>query len=281
VEVESGTLALSSVSLRPSSVLNVGLNSLSDYGKIALPANVALNGTLRASLNNGFLPAINDAFNVLSYPSFSGLFDNINLPPQENWSTSYSAPYLTLTVTCGPPPVPATVLWGTAQGQAVTVPVAKVLANATTTSGGPLSVTAVSSPSTLGGTVVLSGGSITYTPPSGYPVAPALTAQDQFNYTLSDECGNTAQGTVTVTIVSAGAPSENVPAPGSITVHGCVNLVFSGIPGTGYVVQTASSPAGPWTDLSGALTAGPTGEILYQDCRSLQPAAYYRLRLGP
>jgi hypothetical protein len=72
-----------------------------------------------------------------------------------------------------------------------------------------------------------------------------------------------------------------VPAPGSITVHGCVNLVFSGIPGTGYVVQTASSPAGPWTDLSGALTAGPTGEILYQDCRSLQPAAYYRLRLGP
>jgi hypothetical protein len=39
-----------------------------------------LEGTISANLNNGFVPANGDTFNVLSYPSFSGAFANTNLP---------------------------------------------------------------------------------------------------------------------------------------------------------------------------------------------------------
>ncbi len=80
VDSQAGTFALSSVSLQSSSVLSVGLNSATDYGNIALNASVVLNGTFSANLNNSFVPAKGEAFNVVSYPSFSGSFANINLP---------------------------------------------------------------------------------------------------------------------------------------------------------------------------------------------------------
>jgi hypothetical protein len=60
--------------------LNVGLNSSTDYGRFALLASAVLNGVFSANLNNGFVPATGDTFNVLSYPSYSGGFANINLP---------------------------------------------------------------------------------------------------------------------------------------------------------------------------------------------------------
>jgi hypothetical protein len=80
VDSQAGKLTLSSVSLQSSSVLNVGLNSSTDYGSIALLASVILNGTISANLNNGFVPAKGEVFDVLSYPSFSGTFANTNLP---------------------------------------------------------------------------------------------------------------------------------------------------------------------------------------------------------
>ena len=80
LDSQEGTLTLNNVSLQSSSVLNVGLNSLVDYGRFALVASAVLNGVFSANLNNGFVPANGDTFNVLSYPSYSGAFANINLP---------------------------------------------------------------------------------------------------------------------------------------------------------------------------------------------------------
>ena len=152
----------------------------------------------------------------------------------------------------------------------VTVTVVRPSGNANAVT---LSVTAVGAASAQGGTVILGRGFVTFTPPSGY------AGQDQFTYTLSDGC-NTVQGTVSVTITPASAPSQNLSA---ITLTAtCADLLFDGIPGLEYVVQWASALTGPWTDLSGTLTADAIGEISYSDCRSPRPpSAFYRTRVGP
>jgi hypothetical protein len=80
LDSQEGTLTLAIVSLQPSSVLNFGLNSSTDYGVIAVRTNVVLNGTVSVNFNNGFVPANNATFNVLTYPSFSGIFGSTNLP---------------------------------------------------------------------------------------------------------------------------------------------------------------------------------------------------------
>ncbi len=66
------------------------------------------------------------------------------------------------------------------------------------------SITAVSPTSSQGGTVSLSGTTITYTPRSDFNGA------DTFTYTLSDGVGGTATGTVTVDVT----PINDAPIPG-------------------------------------------------------------------
>ncbi len=97
------------------------------------------------------------------------------------------------------------------------------------------------------------------------PVIKMLAGANSFTYTLSDGFV-TAQGTVNITISSGSGQSKNLL---SITMSGsCAVVDFLGIPGNSYVVQYASSLTGPWTDLSGAITAdAATGVISYQDCK--------------
>jgi hypothetical protein len=184
--------------------------------------------------------------------------------------------YNTVAIAIDGPPIPATDLWGTIQNQSVTVPVMKVMANATSPSGGTLSIPAVSPASAQGGAVALVGDNITYTPPAGY------VGQDSFTYTLSAGCSAaTAQGTVSVTIAPAGAATENEPA---ISLSGgCVNLVFHVTPGFTYRVQWSANAGGPWTDFPlPDLTPNSTGQIFYSDCTSpMPPQRFYKTRLGP
>jgi hypothetical protein len=180
-----------------------------------------------------------------------------------------------------PPPVPAAVQWGTKENVAVCVPEAKVVANAKNlNTSGALSITAVNPNSVQGGTVALSGGRITYTPPRNYLGA------DQFTYTLSDGV-STAQGTVSVTITPGPQPVYQpviICSPGSQTVK----MSWFGIPNQLYVVQskTLDSVTGSWTDwadIPGVLvTASALGQIDCADNRSPLPTgAMYRLRIGP
>jgi hypothetical protein len=99
VDSQEGTLALSSVSLQSSSVLNFGLNSPTDYGIIALNTSVVLSGTISANLNNNFVPANGDTFNVLSYPSFSGSFAHTNLPVGTTGQGIYGSTVFSLLIT--------------------------------------------------------------------------------------------------------------------------------------------------------------------------------------
>jgi len=80
ITAESGTLQLNLVTLQAAGSLNVGLNSASDYGQIAISGNAALTGAFGVHLNNGFVPAAGDSYTVLNYGSFSGNFTGFNLP---------------------------------------------------------------------------------------------------------------------------------------------------------------------------------------------------------
>ena len=125
------------------------------------------------------------------------------------------------TLTVNSPPVAGTDALGVREDQSVNAPVVKLLANDTSPIGGALSIIGVTTPSTVGGTVVLNGAMITYTPPARF-----LWDTDSFTYTLSDtRC--TAQGTVNVTVTSVNAPTANNI---SVTLTGTGRVVlFAGV----------------------------------------------------
>ena len=74
LSAQHGTLELEGANLilQPSGTLSVGLNSATDYGTIYINSNslnLSVIGSLLATLNGGFVPAINNSFQVLTYPS--------------------------------------------------------------------------------------------------------------------------------------------------------------------------------------------------------------------
>jgi hypothetical protein len=165
------------------------------------------------------------------------------------------------------PPVAGANSLGTHQGQAVSVPVAKLLLRDKAPSGGPLSITGVVSPTLAGAVVSLAGGSITYTSPPNY------IGQDTVTYTLSDGCG-TASGSIAVTVLP-NVPTQNL---GSLTqtAEG-TTVVFHGIPGGIYLIQSAPAPSGPWTNLGAPIVAGSNGLLEGTDTTAPLPVAqFYR-----
>ena len=170
-----------------------------------------------------------------------------------------------------PLPTPGVVALLTAENTAASLPAAKLANVGTSGSGGALSITAVNPQSAQGGQVALAGGIITYTPPHGF-VGP-----DSFTYTLFDGAGS-AVGIDPITVMMQNPPAQNTLA---VVPQGPnVFLEFLGIPGIVYVVQSSPNPGGPWADLSGPLTAGPTGLITYT-ATTIPSSQFYRTRVGP
>lgn len=85
----------------------------------------------------------------------------------------------------------------TTQGTAVTV---NVLANDSDVNGDTLTVTAVSKPQF--GNATTNGQSVTYTPNAGF------AGEDSFSYFVSDGKGNSAAGSVTITVNGPGGPNQ-------------------------------------------------------------------------
>ncbi len=96
---QTNTLSLAGDYDLTGGTLNVGINSLANYGIINLSGSpAALTGTLSANLNNGYVPATGSSFPVLTYGSESGAFTNFNLPFAVAWQTNYGGTTFTLTV---------------------------------------------------------------------------------------------------------------------------------------------------------------------------------------
>lgn len=158
---------------------------------------------------------------------------------------------------------------GAVENGSATASLAKLLANDSDADGDTLTITGVSATSTNGGTLTLNASVIVYTPVNGF------TGQDRFTYTITDARGATNTATVVVTVGSADTPSLN-QASITPTANGML-IQFAGIPGQYYIVQSADNVNGPWTNLSPAIPAGPTGVIQYEDTTQPPPVTrYYR-----
>jgi outer membrane autotransporter protein len=124
-----------------------------------------------------------------------------------------------------------------------------VLANDT---GTGLIVTEVTQP-TNGGAVVDEGGSITYTPDTGFASPP----NDTFTYTVTDEVGQTDTATVTVTV---NPPGLNAVDDAAATVAGTpVTIpVLANDSGTGLTITNVTAPGNGSAAVNGnAITYTP------------------------
>ncbi|HEX4142939.1 MAG TPA: cellulose binding domain-containing protein [Pirellulales bacterium] len=117
------------------------------------------------------------------------------------------------------PPTPANDSVIVNPNQATTI---NVLANDTDPAGYALSVIAITQP-TNGTAVLNSGGTITYTPKSGY------TGADAFSYTVSDGHGGTASALVSLTVgtpaATAAWPAQFFAPYVDVTLYPTYNLV--------------------------------------------------------
>ena len=117
----------------------------------------------------------------------------------------------------------------------------------------------VSPTSANGGAVTIVGAWVFYEPLPGF-----LTA-DSFTYTIADNLGGSAIGTVTVAILVDNDPAQNlaIVASGADTF----DLVGNGIPGRTYRLQSTPSLSSPtWVIVPGGnLTANDVGFFIYPD----------------
>ncbi len=212
VTVNSGVLDLNSSHNLTGGTLNFGINSLTSYGQISLSGAAALTGTLSATLNNGFLPAIGNSWQLLSYGSLSGSFTNTNLPPVAVWQTAAGSTALTIKVTSLVPatvwPTPAPIVYGTALSDAQL--------DASSTIAGSFTY------NPLAGTVIPSGNqtlSATFTPNDPVHYSPAtLTTTINVQLAPLTVTANSRSKTYGQTVTFAGTEFTNSVLVGSDSV---------------------------------------------------------------
>jgi uncharacterized repeat protein (TIGR01451 family) len=172
---------------------------------------------------------------------------------------------------------------GTLENTPLTIPVASLLPFV----AGSSNVVAVSSITTEANSVWLTGSNVVYTPLAGFLGA------DEFycNVALAD--GELKSLWVYVAVLPAGGPPFNIlsvtyqnPNQASISSHQFSGpyliLTYTGVPGLAYDLQQASSPGGPYTNLSSSQTANSTGQVFYTyGLPANAPVSFFRVKLAP
>jgi hypothetical protein len=154
-------------------------------------------------------------------------------------------------VTVTAPPIALYDLLSTQTNTPVSFPAAKLLVNDSSPDGFPLTVTATSTNSSQGGRAVLVGGQIFYTPPPADSFGTVFTGIDTFAYTVADDHGGSSLGAVIVTVGAGYQASLNIVSGPRID-GGDFVVVFAGIPGFTYTIESAPSAVGPWTKTTNA-----------------------------
>jgi subtilisin-like proprotein convertase family protein len=138
----------------------------------------------------------------------------------------------------------------------VKVSLATLLTNTSEAAGDTLTIT-VSSTSSNGAAITVTNGWVFYAPASGF------TNDDSFTYTVTDNFGESAVGTVFVVIEVDNSLGQNL----TITNlgDGSYLIVGNGIPGRTYRLQSTPSlsPADWQIIAGGSVTAGGTGSFQY------------------
>lgn len=125
----------------------------------------------------------------------------------------------------------------------------------------PLQIVSVDATTLRGGALYLDGPWIIYVPSPTH----GATAEDGFNYRMSDGISSPVTGSV---VIRAAGASTSTASPLQIRVLGGVpallELRFQGIAGRSYRLQRADSLAGPWVN-AGTANAGSNGVIRFTE----------------
>jgi hypothetical protein len=213
--------------------------------------------------------------------------DIILFTPPDSFTTEVLRLTIIDEVTCRTPVFPAYQL-STLKNQAMVIPVARITSRTSVPNGDAVALTGLvgsAGPVTTvtsvgGGTVVLAGTSITYTPLLDF------TSADSFKVLLTGASGGTVEAVVSVNVTGTATPATNNITEQSVETDGLVvtrvQLVFRGIPGVTYVVERSLDGA-VWATRQ-SVAADTNGKILFVDVpqgieANLPPAAFYRTRL--
>ena len=154
-------------------------------------------------------------------------------------------------VSANQPPVPGAVSVQRYPTQSVKVPVAQITGAATDSDPGD-TISLVSVANGANGTAQIVGTYVLYTPTSNFP------ATHTFPYTIQDNHGAQATGTVTVNVIVDNAPSQNITKV-MVQSDGSVAIDFAGIPGYTYGLQyTPTLAPATWVTL-GPVTTNAVG----------------------
>ena len=218
---------------------------------------------------------VGDSFRLFTATTFTGAFASVNLPTSYVWDTSQLKTNGTIAVTTiNHPPSFAGYVVATPYQKSVTILVRKLLAKASDPDGDTLAATATGPTSANGGTAVVQGAGILYTPANNFSGA------DTFPVTITDARGATVVGTVTVTVgsgPSGGGLGANPPVLTPLP-DGKMGLAFQGIPGRSYIVQRSASGLDNWVTLA-TIPADASGKVAYTDESPPAGSAFYRLGL--
>ena len=157
---------------------------------------------------------------------------------------------------------------GVVKDRSVTVTAEKLFANDTAAEEAELTLTATSAVSTNGGTVLMVGNAITFTPAAGF------SGLDLFTYTVTDGC-NTATGSVFVTVLDTANSSANRIGDILLDTDGA-HVRFAAIPGFTYLVERSDVSA-DWA-VVGSVLAATDGLMEFLDQNPPPGAVYYRTR---
>ncbi len=196
----------------------------------------------------------------------AGSYDVVLTGPTLVSTTSLAA---TLTVNAAPVFAGHTIF---AQRNVVTnAAVSAILARASDPNGDAVSLTAVSTSSTSGGSVSIAGASVQYTPPANF------TGNDTFGVTISDSFGVSVAGVVNVFVSDSGLPP--VSASVNFQQNGSIAGLFFGVSGQSYEVQRSPDLLS-WTVLKTVLPA-PDGTVPMTDPAPPVDKAFYRIQPVP
>jgi subtilase family serine protease len=119
VQVQSGTLNVAGTYQGMNGILSIAIFGATNYGHVAFGSALNLTGTLAAQLNGGYLPNDGDTFTLLTYPSRTGSFTTLNLPPEAVWqvTNAQTAFVITASSVCTPP-ANGLVAWWPGEGSA-------------------------------------------------------------------------------------------------------------------------------------------------------------------
>ena len=230
-------------------------------------AGITAGGTFNVTASGSAL-ANSDSFTLLNRGTGSSWFSTVTLPTLSNgltWDTNDLATSGELDVYSFTTNAVQTMV--ALKNTATTLQIFK-LTSKTSGARGTVSLNSVSSSS--GATVGISGGNITYTPPSGF------TGTDTFAAVLTDGHGSIT-ATVVVTVSGANTGPSITPVNNG---SGYGTFTASGIPGTSYTVQVSTDLAN-WSDYATVTADSLDGLIQFTDTAlisSYSPAVFYRLK---